>query len=345
MNVRRDRNVSEILSRASGQLLRARAVAALIALLSIATTAHAQQPSAPASVPSAPETRLASPPSVIEPGVISTPAEEFKAAISPDNRTLLYVVTERLFRHMTVVQAERQGAHWGMPQVAAFSGIWRDGDPSFAPDGKSLLFISNRPLPGDSSGGPRRDFNIWMVERKSDGTWGEPMALERSINTDTAEFAPSLTTGGTLYFSRGDNMFSALKRGHGFDTPVRLSLQGGDPAISPDGRVLVFDADGPVPGDADLFVSCQTASGWSPPSRFAEPVNSPQEEGDPTISADGQTLYFFSRHAPPPDRAPRPQRATYADIHRDALENIYNGSRNLYQVPLTPALCTAGGAR
>ncbi|MEO8201226.1 MAG: hypothetical protein ABI679_11940 [Gemmatimonadota bacterium] len=283
-------------------------------------------------------------PRIIGPGVVSTPAEEFKATISPDGRSLLYVVTGRLFRRMTIVESTQHRGQWGLPRVVPFSGVWRDGDPAFTPDGSSVYFISNRPMPGDPAGVPRRDFNIWMVHRTNGGTWEEPTALARGINTDTAEFAPSLTATGNLYFSRGDNMFSAKKQGSGFDVPVRLPMAGGDPAVSPDEQVLVFDANGPVADDADLFLSCRTATGWTEPSRLAEPVNTREEEGDPAFSADGRTLYFFSRHAPPSDRAPRSRPATYAEVRHEALDDMYNGSRNLFAVTLASVCGTDRGS-
>jgi Tol biopolymer transport system component len=310
-------------------------------LLSPAHHGLAQQSPAGPPTMAPPETRLAAPPTVVGPGVISTPATEFKATLSPDRKTLLYVVTDHTFRHMTVVQAERRDTGWATPVVASFSGIWRDGDPAFAPDGKSLLFISNRPLPNDPAGVPRRDYNIWSVPRKPDGTWGSPAALALNINTDSAEFAPSLTAGGTLYFSRGPTMYRATRDGTGFAAPAPLPLPGGDPAISADERFLLFDADGTTAGDpGDLFVSCRTATGWTPASRLADPVNSSDEEGDPDISADGRTLYFFSRRlVRSPDRAPRPRPATYAEVEKEALDNIYNGSRNLWQVELAGLSC------
>lgn len=44
---------------------------------------------------------------------------------------------------------------------------------------------------------------------------------------------------------------------------VSLSAKGaGDPNISTDERFIVFGADGLVPGDADLFISCRSAGGW-----------------------------------------------------------------------------------
>jgi len=292
------------------------------------------------------EVKLGATPAVIGPGVVSTPAEEFRATVSPDNRTIMYVVTDHLFQHMTLVQAERSGAGWATPSVVSFSGIWRDGDPSFAPDGRTVYFISNRPLPGDPPGTARRDYNIWYAHRNADGSWGEPVALDRSINTSDYEMSPSVTRSGTLYFSRGNKIMRAEKKGNGYSAPtvVELVAKGaGDPAISADERFLVFDADGPTPGDADLFVSCRTTTGWTPASRFADPVSSNAEEGDPSVSPDGHTLYFFSRRlisgGSPGPRPPRAQRATYAEVEHEAVSNIYNGSRNLYSVSLAGFSC------
>lgn len=312
--------------------------ALLAALASEIPGASLAQGSAPHPVP---ETRLAEPPEIIGEGTISTPAEEFKETLSPDGSTLLYTVTGHRFRHMTIVQARRRGDGWSSPEVAPFSGIWRDGDPSFSPDGRTLLFISNRPLPGDPPDTVRRDFNIWKVERHANGSWGEPVALDRSVNTAASEFSPSLGRSGTLYFSRGDSMYRAAPRGTAFETPVQLPLAGGDPAISPDERFLVFDADGPKPGDTDLFVSCRLGGGWSAPSRLADPASTDAEEGDPSIGADGRTLYFFSRRvAPITDRAPRARRATYTEVEREALDDVYNGSRNLYHAVLPRSTCS-----
>jgi hypothetical protein len=117
-----------------------------------------------------------------------------------------------------------------------------------------------------------------------------------------------------------------------------LPFQGGDPSIAADEGFIIFDAAGPA-GNSNLFVSCRMPSGWTAPSRFLEPVSSQFDEGDPWIPADGHWLYFYStRFAPAPDRAPRPRRATYDDIEREALGNIYNGSRNQYRVDLSSLL-------
>lgn len=282
---------------------------------------------------------LASAPQIIGPGVISTPAEEFKATLSPDGQVLLYVVADHRFRHMTIVESQRADTGWGPPRVVSFSGIWRDGDPAFAPNGDRVFFISNRPLSGDV---PQRNYNIWSTRRGGNGAWNSPEPLGPEINTDTSDFAPSVDGSGALYFSRGEHILRAAPMGARFAAPVPLPFRGGDPAIAPDGNTLIFDGDGGSPGDGDLFVACRTVAGWTAPRSFASPVNSPQEEGDPSLAADGRTMLFFSRrYTPAPDRAPRPRPANYEEVEREAVTDPYNGSRNLFQVMLTPLPCPA----
>jgi Tol biopolymer transport system component len=313
----------------------------LVTLLGVRALARAPGAAAQAAVgDTVAQTRLSAAPAVVGPGVISTPAEEFKATVSPDGETLLYVVADHQFRHMTIVESRRQGEEWQTPVVAAFSGMWRDGDPAFAPDGRTVVFISNRPYPGDPPNTVRHNFNIWRVERRPDGSWRAPAPLSNAINTDTTVFAPSLTTTGVLYFNRGDVIYRAEPTGSDYAAPQPLPFHGSDPGISSDERFILFDDNPRQQPTSDLFVSCRTASGWTRPSRFLEPINSKFNEGDPWVSADGRWMYFYSdRWTPAPDRAPRPTKATYAEVEQEAVSNIYNGSRNLYRVDLSSFSC------
>ena len=321
--------------------MRARSVLIALALTMLATADGAGAQTVVHVADSAQRSiRLTAAPTVVGPGVISTPAEEFKGTVSPDGGALLYVVADHQFRHMTIVESHRSSTDWERPEVATFSGVWRDGDPSFAPDGKELVFISNRPYPNDLSQAARHNFNIWHVGRRADGTWTPPEPYGREINTDSNVFAPSLTATGVLYFNRGDVIFRAEPFGDHFRPPQQLSIHGSDPGISPDERFIVFDDTPPGQDHSSLFISCHMPDGWTRPTRFAEPVNSQANDGDPSVSPDGHWLYFYSqRSAPEPNRAPRPQRATYAEVEQEALSDIYNGSRNLYQVDLTSFDC------
>lgn len=278
-------------------------------------------------------------PQLIGPGTVSTAMAEFGGTRTPDGDIMLYTVTDRIFSRMTIVETRRDRGVWGRPEVAPFSGQWNDADAALTPDGEQLVFMSNRPMPGEPAGQPRHDFNLWRVARHGSG-WGTPEPLPAVINSESSEVAPSLTASGVLYFARGGHILRAEPAGSGYGAVTELPFRGGNATVSPDEHLLVFVGAGRRQGDADLYLSCHTASGWSTPRRIAEPVSSPLIEGDPVIPPDGRTLVFASeRGAGEPAAWPRPRRARYADLEREAAANVFNGLRNLYEVGIPVNVC------
>lgn len=69
-----------------------------------------------------------------------------------------------------------------------------------------------------------------------------------------------------------------------------------EPALSPDGAVLVFTSD--RLGDDDLFVSVRQDDGWTAPSVVASLQSGADDQG-PAWSADGTQLYFTSYRSGP----------------------------------------------
>ena len=94
-----------------------------------------------------------------------------------------------------------------------------------------------------------------FVSFKQDGEWGEPMPL--SINTQANE--------GTC-------------------------------SISADGKVLVFTScQGRKSfGSCDLYISERIGKEWTEPINMGENINSSSWDSQPSLSADGRTLYFVS---------------------------------------------------
>ncbi|TGK59671.1 hypothetical protein EHQ13_12835 [Leptospira gomenensis] len=69
------------------------------------------------------------------------------------------------------------------------------------------------------------------------------------------------------------------------------------PAISPDGRFLIFSSDRPGGyGDFDLWISTRDLKTgvWSQPKNLGSPLNSSESEILPFIHQDGEQLYFSS---------------------------------------------------
>lgn len=132
----------------------------------------------------------------------------------------------------------------------------------------------------------------------------EPQSIGEDINTSADEYLPSLTADGTtLVYTRklGDqeDFYLSRKGSNGWREgrpmeDINTSLSEGAQSISADGKFLVFTAcnrpDGE--GSCDLYFSEIKKGRWTKPANMGAPVNTASWESQPSISADGRTLYF-----------------------------------------------------
>jgi Tol biopolymer transport system component len=228
-------------------------------------------------------------------------------AFTPDGRTVLFTHSNGADRSI-MISHQRKGV-WSMPEVATFSGTWRDIEPAMAPDGSYLVFISNRPavaggepLTGFFGGAsrPGAGGNIWRVNREGDG-WGAPVRLPTIVNSNSAIYSPAIARDGSIYFNQPDpitqksHIYRAQASIHGFDTPVPLSISDGiipgyDAAIAPDESFIVFSSNRTPasPGQSLLFVACAQNGDWTVPKALH-----PAIEGlEARFSPDLKFLYF-----------------------------------------------------
>lgn len=137
-------------------------------------------------------------------------------------------------------------------------------------------------------------------------------ALSDTVNCFTMQYFPVLTADQqTLIYTRreGNNntddediVFSKKDERGRWLAPVSISeninsgLNEGTSAISADGRKLIFTScvgrDGW--GSCDLYESNKIGERWSEPKNLGQLVNSSDWESQPSLSADGRTLYFVS---------------------------------------------------
>ena len=272
-------------------------------------------------------------PELVAPGLLSTGLDERDFALSPDGGRALFTVWSG--GAGTIVEVRRDDPR---PRVVRFSGRHSDLEPTFAADG-SLLFASNRPLPGTE----RKDFNIWTVARQAEG-WGEPQPLRGAVNTEADEFYPSVTRDGTLYFTAvytsglgKDDLYRAPRAADGsyprverLPKPVNSEQWEFNALIDPDERFLVFSVAGRLdgPGRGDLAVSFRSPDGWSAPHLID--VNSEALDYCPALSPDGKTLFFSSRRSNA--RAPG-ARVSYDEL-QGSLRGPGGGGGDLYRVSI-----------
>ncbi len=129
-----------------------------------------------------------------------------------------------------------------------------------------------------------------------------------TINFLNSQFFPVLTADEeTLIFSgithnRDENIYTTHRVKGGWDVPEEISKSINTPdnegtcTISADGRTLVLTAcnrpDGF--GGCDLYISRKEGKDWSTPQNLGDRINTRNRETQPSLSADGHTLYFSS---------------------------------------------------
>ncbi len=157
-----------------------------------------------------------------------------------------------------------------------------------------------------------------------------PMNVGSGINTKDPEYYPTLTIDNkTMLFTRLINdervehyhkqedffisIYDTVNQIWGQSTPMPSNINSafneGAPSISADGRSLIFvaceDQSGNQnygegrngKGSCDLFISKKLGSRWTNPINLPGNVNSFSWESQPSLSADGKTLYFIRKVA------------------------------------------------
>ena len=154
----------------------------------------------------------------------------------------------------------------------------------------------------------------------------EPKNIGPGINTKDPEYFPTITVDGkTILFTRRiydaqspfkeqeDFFVSHLNDKGIWETAqpmpsnVNTVLNEGAPTISADGRTLIFVACSDQSGNnvygenrigkgsCDLFLTKKLGTVWSNPINLPGSVNTGSWESQPSLSADGKSLYFIKR--------------------------------------------------
>jgi hypothetical protein len=223
---------------------------------------------------------------VFMPGVVSTSEHEFGVAVTMDWTEIYFT---RLYGDDSrLLKLGRVGDSWSTPEVCSVSRPGGAAHPCLADGGSRLLFVSRRPCPNASAA-----LNVWVSERNGNG-WDRPVPLGPPV-TDQTVHAPSVSASGSLYAT---GLVRLRKEDSGYAKPEPLvpPIKGSHPAISPDESFMVFSARRPDGmGSNDLYVIFAQANGeWSAPQNLGPGVNAAQSESSPTLSSDGDCL-FFSR--------------------------------------------------
>lgn len=281
-------------------------------------------------------------PSVFEPGSLSGPASEDCLSLTPDGRTAFYDISNGA--NVFIVISRRVDDVWSPPEIAPFSGRWKDHDPALSPDGRFLVFASNRPIaPGTP---PLSNWGtLWRVNRTADGKWGVPTLLPPTVNFSTRTYAPSITADGSLYFIAPNSsgimhIFRSLYRDGSYEKAVEQAVGNPqahekDPGVAPNESFIVFDSNDPNKKGAPdrLFIAFRKGNHWGKAIDLGDGVNTNNNPWGSHISADGQTLYYTSDRTLPVSY-PRSSEQAHSDLTRLLVWD--NGETNIWALSLAP---------
>lgn len=247
----------------------------------------------------------------------------FCSVFSPDGGEFYFAHYDPQSGACSIEAMQVHDGLWSRPAVAPFSSAFIDNDIAMSSDGERVVFRSNRPLPGSSSSEPRQGLFLWTSVRTATG-WSPPEVVAFDGRTDIPAGYPALTDDGHLYFTANEpgetgprDIYRSRLDGGRFG-PIELLDGGanspygeGDLFVAPDGSFLIvscYDHPENIGGDSlDLWVSFNTADGWSKAVNLGPPINTEFGENCPTLSPDGRFL-FFHRYTGEEDR---PENGTY----------------------------------
>ena len=239
--------------------------------------------------------------------MVNTKDEEYVNMLSFDGSQLLFTRKMSLnnsIQKESLFVSQWDGEQWSEPQQLAFSVFPEDVDPAAAfisADGKKLYLTGC---------GWRRDSSCDLyVSEMVDGQWSMPQAIRGSVNTNSWESQPCVSSDGReLYFVSRRNgnadIYRSLRNSDGtWSEPqnlgVPINTKGTEmaPFLHPDGRTLYFSSDKHIGmGGFDLFMSRRGEDGqWQQPVNLGFPINTSGDEINFFVAADGKTAFVSSQ--------------------------------------------------
>ena len=283
-------------------------------------------------------------PEIFAPGLVSTGMAERDLAMTPEGDEIYYTgVLGAGFDFSAILVVRQVDGAWTEPEVASFSGRFKDLEPAISPDGDRLFFVSYRPAAEDG-GPPSEDEDIFMTTRQADG-WSEPFRLGPPINSESPEFFPSVARDGSLYFTRRSaDRTEAIYRSRWTDGAWEPAAKLGPEVnaaptqfnafIDPDERFLIVCSWGREDslGGVDYYIVYRNPDDtWEGPFNLGERINTAAgQEWSPYVSPDGQYFFFMSSRTTLAERAAS-QPMTYDGMHTSHLEPM-NGNSDIWWV-------------
>ncbi len=244
--------------------------------------------------------------------VVNSSGEEWSPCLSADGLTLL-VESSRAggqgFSDLWMCRRPTVTAPWSAPENLGpnVNSNASDAQPSLSADGLTLAFASDH-------GVAPNELHLWMCTRATTADpWSPRQKLQATLDVaGVIDRGPELSADGlSLYFNSrrqpglGENDLWWCRRRtrtaswempENLGPTVNSDKDDGDPAVSSDGRVLVFTSNRPDGKSRSLWWSSRPSldAPWSEAQKISRPIDGGFENSAPALSSDGQTLIFFT---------------------------------------------------
>ncbi|MEP3050962.1 MAG: hypothetical protein ABJP48_07645 [Erythrobacter sp.] len=231
-------------------------------------------------------------PEIFAPGIVSIDGRsESTISVSPD--------LDEVYFHASIESAKPaiyfsrlEGGKWTPVKKAVFTKGKKDEEvhPFVSSDGNRIYFTAYSSTAFDTG--------IWYVN-KLDRSWSDAIKLELPIGDDKA-FGFNQARSGNLYYfniSKQQNSYAAYSD----DGSLQVTEFAIEPGVfhvftSPNEDYFVAHGPSNLDGDRedrDVYVSFRKEDGnWGMPINLGSAVNTASGESVPTISPDGQYLFF-----------------------------------------------------
>lgn len=283
-------------------------------------------------------------PEIFASGIISTGMYNRDLTMTPDGNSIYFGVILGQNSAFSIMETHRVNERWTEPVIAPFASDLNvmNLEPHISPKGDRFFFLSNRP---DSVNGRfKENEDIWVMDKTEDG-WSEPYNLGAPINSEAAEFFPSTTLDGTLYFTRrnlqdrNEFIYRSKWVNGKYTEPEFLGSQVNaartqfNACIAPDESYLIIPSYGlkETVGGIDYYVCFRNEDDtWTSPINLGDKINTAgSSEYSPSITPDGKYFFFMSTRLNK-NKMPQPpiKLRDLMHFHNDAE----NGSPDIYWV-------------
>ncbi|MBD1581297.1 TolB family protein [Pseudoalteromonas sp. S16_S37] len=263
---------------------------------------------------------------------LSSDKSDYNLNFHPKYNRVVLARSDNHFSNAKVIQYSRsnEGEFTHPIELKLGPNQFKYTDPMYAPNGKHLYFVTDRPLNGDATS---RHLNLWQATLKQ-GLAQDIAPLLMHINLDNDALGPE-RHNDKLFFTQIENgqykimvNNESAKKTEPFNSiPIDKHVTArSDITFSPDGKVAVFWQTTKSSNHADLYASRHHKGKWSAPIKLKGDVNSAHHEITPQFSVDAKWLYYSSNR-------PEPGYALF-NIHKVSTKSAFPD--NWYQAHFAP---------